>query len=143
MPDLQKLYELLPHRPPMLMIDELLRSDERSAEARVCFKGKELATNRGEVLEWALIESLAQTVAALQGSIAQKLGSPPGRGMLTGVRDFRFHGLADADALLELSVEIERRLDPFALVRGRVRQGERLIAEGGLNFYVEKGDCTT
>lgn len=131
------LVKILPHRPPMVMIDTLVRCDTQSAVALQTFNEGDYGVSGDSVLEPALIECLAQTVAAMYGSLALASGLSPGMGMLVGVSDFRLYGPARLGLALELVTEVTKRLGPFCLVAGTITQGEALIARGNLKFYVE------
>ncbi len=130
------LLALLPHRPPMLMIDALVAIDDRSATAAKTFRSGAYGTDGDRVAEVALIEGLAQTTAAIEGHAARQRGQPPAQGLLVGVSDFTFHRDAPVGRTLTLEVEVARRLPPLLLVSGRVRLVEVVIAEGSLKFYL-------
>ena len=126
---------LIPHRPPMLMIDALKRCDADSAVATKTFRAGSYGLHDGRVIEAALIECVAQAVAALHGSSS---GAQPHAGMLVGVTDFKYYSPAEADRELEVTVEITKRLGPLCMANGRVSQGEVPVAEGRLKFYIEE-----
>ena len=133
------LARLLPHRPPMLMIDALTSCAEDAATARKTFRQGDYGTAGERVLEPVLIECLAQTLAAMQGHNAQKRNQKTGFGMLVGVDDFVFRGAAQCGKELTLTVAITKSFRPFVLATGQVRQGDAVIAEGTLKVYLEEG----
>lgn len=128
---------VLPHRFPMLMVDTLLSASETRGRALRTFRKGDYGTEGGFVIESVLIECLAQTVAAIHGLKALAQGGTPAPGMLVGIEDFAFFAPAVVDFELELEVEITRRLGPFCLADGLIRQENRNIAQGCLKFYVE------
>jgi predicted hotdog family 3-hydroxylacyl-ACP dehydratase len=130
------LLELLPQRPPMVMIDELTHCDQTSATAVKTFSKHDYGAAEEGVLEPALIECLAQTMAAAYGLIARSAGEAPAIGMLVGVSNFRFHRRAAIGKILELSTSLLKRLGPLSLIKGSIRQDGVLIAEGELKFFV-------
>ena len=132
-----ELVNILPHRPPMVMIDSLVRCDTQSAVALKTFDRDDYGVSGDHVLEPALIECLAQTVAAMYGSLARASGLSPRMGMLVGVSDFRLYEPARLGLVLELVTEVTKRLGPFCMVTGTITQGETLVARGNLKFYVE------
>ena len=70
----------------MVMIDSLERFDDQTAEAVKTFaRGDYGLDANGQVAEPILIECLAQTVAAGQGSLARARGQGQSEGMLVGV----------------------------------------------------------
>ena len=62
MPD--AIESLLPHRAPMRFIDALIDCSETTATATTTFDANHFAVADGFVLESALVECVAQTVAA-------------------------------------------------------------------------------
>ena len=81
---------LLPHRPPMILIDAVERFDaaERSLTATVTITPKSPFFESGGVPSWVAIEYMAQTVAALTGRF-DRLSDPqakPRPGFLLGTR---------------------------------------------------------
>src|SRR2546427_6054756 len=82
---------LIPHRPPMRWIDALTDCTDTTATATACFSSGHFAVADGLVREMALIECVAQTVAAALGHRAQTRGQPGGAAnvMLAAVSNFR------------------------------------------------------
>ena len=132
------LAAILPHRPPMVMLDALVRSGGDAAVATKTFAPDSYGVHEGRVLESALVECLAQTVAALHGQRARQDGRPPAMGMLVGVSDFVFHRPGQCGSPLTLSVEVTRRLGPLVLALGRVEQNGELVAEGYVKLHVQE-----
>ncbi len=129
--------QILPHRPPMLMLDSLLQVESSRATAEKTFRPGEYGLDGDRVLAGALIECLAQAVAVVQGFVDVKGDRPPGQGMLVGIEDFQVLAPATAGCRLEIAVEIARRLGPFCMAEGTVSQEGAIIAKGTLKFYIE------
>jgi 3-hydroxymyristoyl/3-hydroxydecanoyl-(acyl carrier protein) dehydratase len=135
-----ELDALLPHRPPLVMIDRLVDACPESARAQKTFFPDSYGADGDSVCDAALVECLAQTVAAAQGETTRRLGLPPERGMLVGVSGFRFHRQARLGEPLELSIEIVKRLGAMILVNGRIAQNGNAVADGTLKFFVGSPD---
>ena len=138
-----ELADLLPHRPPMVMIDAVVKCGAHCARATKRFTEGSYGLDGDHVTEPALIECLAQTVAAMHACNARRSGRPPGQGLLVGVSDFEFHCRAERDVELELTVKITKRLGPLCRATGSITQGGRVVAEGSLKFYIEEVRCET
>src|SRR5439155_26915135 len=63
----REIESLLPHRPPMRWIDSLIECTETEARGRVSFAKDHFAVVNGQIAESALVECVAQTVAAALG----------------------------------------------------------------------------
>jgi predicted hotdog family 3-hydroxylacyl-ACP dehydratase len=83
------LEALLPHRPPMILLDRLLRVEEDTVESEVTLRPDSQFVRAGEIGAWVGIEYMAQTVALLAGARAQLAGSRPRVGLLLGTRDYQ------------------------------------------------------
>lgn len=128
---------LLPHRGPMLWIDSLTRCTQTEATAMACFKADDFAVANGSVTETALVECMAQTVAAAQGERAHLAGKSGAAvsGMLAAVTDFRIHAQAPIGKSLQIDVRELKRFGPMLLVSGEIRCEGQLIASGQLSLY--------
>lgn len=131
------LEELLPHRPPFLMLDALREAGPERGVGVCSFPEGSCGCGPRGPLPEALIEAAAQTMAALMGQAALQAGTVPGRGLLVGVKGFRFLRQALCAVELQIELAVERRLGPLCLAQADIlQQGER-VASGKLKFYVE------
>jgi predicted hotdog family 3-hydroxylacyl-ACP dehydratase len=129
--------DLLPHRPPMLWIESLTRCTDTEASATARFTANDFAVANGAVTETALVECMAQTVAAAQGARARMTGKNGGAvsGMLAAVTDFQIQTRAPVDKPLQIEVRELKRFGPMLLVSGEIRCEGKLIASGQLSLY--------
>lgn len=133
-----EITQVLPHRPPMLLVDELVECRGDHVKAVKTFRDGDYGVVDGVVAEAFLIECLAQTLAALRGYNARLKGLEPLFGMLVGVDNFTVHESAKAGEELEMSGVVTRELGSFCLSEGTVCVEGRLLAEGALKFYEEE-----
>lgn len=121
----------------MLWIHELTRCNDTEAAATASFQEGDFPVVDGAVLETALAECVAQTVAAAQGERARRSGKSRASvgGMLAAITDFRIHATAPAGRLLQIEVRELRRFGPMLLVSGEVKCEGQLIASGQLSLY--------
>jgi len=131
------LENLLPHRSPMLWIECLTNCTDTEAVATATFKESDFAVADGVVLEAALVECVAQTVAAAQGERARRSGKSAASagGMLAAITDFRIQARAPLGKPLQIQVRELKRFGPMLLVSGEVKCEGQLIASGQLSLY--------
>jgi predicted hotdog family 3-hydroxylacyl-ACP dehydratase len=130
--------QLIPHRPPMRFIETLTECTETTAIATACFSETDFGVADGGVLETALVECVAQTVAAAQGQRAQTGHRPftaVANGMLIAVSNFKIHARPPAGKTLQIEVRETRRLGPMLLVAGIITCEGQVMAEGELSLY--------
>ena len=61
------IQELLPQRPPILMVDRLLSADDKRAETELLVRTDNIFVENGTLKAYAIIENMAQTCAAQLG----------------------------------------------------------------------------
>ena len=131
--------ELLPHRPPVILIDALLEASETRGAAAKTFRGGDYGLCGDLVCEPALIECAAQTVAALFGYQAFSKPGTSALGFLAGVSSFSFSRRPSAGEPLRIEVEVARNLGPLFMVNARVLSGAEQVAGGELKLYLQEG----
>lgn len=85
--NLRELEALLPHRPPLLLLERLVEGDpgHAVAEARVRAGDPLVEAGRG-LPAWALVEVFAQAAALIGGLAARARGETVAQGFLLGTR---------------------------------------------------------
>ena len=129
---------LIPHRAPMRFINALIACDEKTATATAQFSEADFAVADGKVLEPALIECVAQTVAAALGQRAQSGGGNSGgaaNGMLVAVSSFKILAPAPAGKVLQIKISETRRLGAMLMIHGEISCDGQTVAAGDLSLY--------
>lgn len=131
---MRPLVELVPHRPPMLLVDELVSHEGRGIVCRSTIREDHLFLRDGKVSSLIAIELFAQTAAALVGLLAPPGGPSMTQGALLGSRQVKlFTGALVPGDVVEIhcteswTIEMAAQID-CALYR----RGEK-IAEGTIN----------
>lgn len=135
------LEDLLPHRPPMTLIDEIVSFDvaSRSLTARVTIGRDQLFFDTDGVPNWVAIEYMAQTAAALAGSW-DRIESPdrPARpGLLLGTRklDLRLEKFEDGRTYLITAVSAFNDADAASFECTIRTEDGTVVATAVLNAY--------
>lgn len=133
----QEALQLLPHRPPMALIDRLLSCDGDGARAEATITAGHLfAAGDGTLDALALVEMFAQTYAAMQGFEDLRQGTPVKEGFLVGIRHLRVAGQARVGDRLEVVVRTVAAIDGFAVADGEVRRAGEVLATGSLKLWI-------
>lgn len=87
------LADLLPHAPPMVLLDRVVAYDGQSLEAEVTIRESSMFFERElkGLPAWICIEYMAQAIAALGGLRARELQHGPRIGFLLGTRKLLLH----------------------------------------------------
>ena len=90
MPAFPPIEELIPHRGSMLLLHEVLATDEESITVQaIVAHDAWYADEHGAMPAWIGIELMAQAAAAFAGMEARARNLAPKRGMLIGCRAYR------------------------------------------------------
>jgi predicted hotdog family 3-hydroxylacyl-ACP dehydratase len=129
--------QLLPHRAPMRWVEELRDCTETTATATTRFTAEHFAVADGTLIEAALVECLAQTVAAALGHRMRTSGNSAigNHGMLAAVSNFKIHSRPPLNQTLTIETRDVKRLGPMLMVTGKISCGPELIATGDLSLY--------
>lgn len=82
----QEILTYLVHRPPMVLIDELIEQHTDYVIARLTIRPEMMFCEEQGLPTWASIEVMAQTVSLYAGVQGQIKGEPPKLGFLLGTR---------------------------------------------------------
>jgi predicted hotdog family 3-hydroxylacyl-ACP dehydratase len=121
----------------MRWINALTECTATTATATAFFDEGHFAVANGRVRETALVECVAQTMAAALGQRAQSRGEHGGAavGMLAAISNFRIQSPPPTGKELRVEVRELKRFGPMLLISGVVFCGEQRIASGELTLY--------
>jgi len=121
----------------MRWITALTGCTETTATATASFGENDFAVVDGKVLETALVECIAQTVAAALGQRAQaggKTGAAANE-MLVAAANFKIRSRPAAGQTLHIEIRETKRLGPMLLIAGTIACDGQNIASGELSLY--------
>ena len=131
------IVELVPHRPPMLLLDRVLSYDGERVVCETVLGPDSPFAEQGEVPAVVGIEYMAQTIAAGAGLSARDKGDQAGRmGFLLGCRNLSI--AVDSFQIGDrLTIEARRtwgenQIGSFAC---KVQRGSEVLVEGALTVY--------
>lgn len=129
--------QLIPHRAPMRWVEELLDCTDTTATATTHFSAEHFAVPNGIVIETALVECMAQTVAAALGQRQHTSGKTgaTNNGMLAAVSNFKIFSRPPLNQTVTIEVREVKRLGPMLMIAGKISCGAELIATGDLSLY--------
>ena len=130
------LERLLPHRPPMVLVDGVERTGADDCVAHWTVPSDSPWIENGRLLRAAFIEIAAQTAALQAGLASEGSGAPARRGYLGMISAFRVHGDAHPGDLLRSSARFTATFGLLSRADCRIERvaggTATLLAEGAL-----------
>lgn len=131
------IHDLLPHRPPFIMIGELLFADTFHARTSYTLPADNLLVADGKWSEGGLLENMAQTAAAGAGYQAKQANRPVEAGYIASVKNFAVFGVAKVGDRLETETILRESIfDNVIVVEAMVNRDGALIARCEMNIFV-------
>jgi predicted hotdog family 3-hydroxylacyl-ACP dehydratase len=129
--------QLLPHRPPMLLVDALIDfSDGRGTVVSEVRRDDLFVNDDGTLEAVAMIELIAQGYAAIKGYEDTRDGVAVRQGYLVGARKVSMLAKVYVGDRLTIDVDPSGHLEGFSVVDGVIRRGEEIVAEGSLKLWI-------
>jgi len=132
----EDILSLIPQKPPFIMIDKLLYSNETVTRASFLVKEENIFVETGEFCEAGLMENIAQTAAAGAGYIARLENKPVSAGYIGAVKNLEIKVLPKINDELITEIKIETRVFEFMLISARVCCKGELVAACEMRIFV-------
>jgi 3-hydroxyacyl-[acyl-carrier-protein] dehydratase len=135
--DITQIQEIIPHRPPFLLVDRILELEPGKRAVGL----KNVTMNEPHfvghfpgfpVMPGVLVlEALAQVGAVAMLAVEENRGKI---GLFAGVDDFRWRGQVVPGDTVTLEVEVVRLKGPIGKGQAVAKVGDKVVAEGMLMF---------
>jgi predicted hotdog family 3-hydroxylacyl-ACP dehydratase len=129
---------LIPQRPPFVMVDKLLSSDENSTQTAFRVNEENVLVVEGKFSEAGLMENIAQTAAARAGYIAMMENKPVAVGYIGAVKNLEIFDLPKINDELVTDVKIENQVFDVTVISGTVRRNDIVMAQCKMNIFNSK-----
>jgi predicted hotdog family 3-hydroxylacyl-ACP dehydratase len=138
----ERIAALLPHKRPMIMLDEVVEIGATSAHCALTVdETVTFADPEGNLPSWVGLELMAQTAGVWMGYQAKLENRPRDVGFLVGARDYVAHApLFRRGSRLDVKAWQVTRFDRMGVFEGTVTCGGELLASGTLSAYIPSKD---
>ena len=127
---MRDIRELIPQRPPILMVDGLESVEGDTAVGTLTVRADNcFADEEGVLSEAGVVEHIAQSASALAGYKAVSEGATvPPVGYIGEVKKFSLHRLPHIGETLRTTIRFGTEVEGVTLLSAETRSGEELIA---------------
>ena len=134
-----QLLDLIPHRPPMIMADELLQCDRRLTRTSLRIKEANVFVSNGVFAEAGLIEMMAQAAAIGTGwRLRENAGTAPAipAGVIAAVKNYIQEISPAVNACLIAEAEVLHEMEGASVIRGSISFDNKVIAQCEMNVFL-------
>lgn len=136
------ILELLPQRPPFVLIDRLMHFDETTTVTQFAVPEAHLFVEAGELTASGLIENIAQTCAARMGYINCYIYKRTVKlGFIGAIRDLTVHRTPRVGELLTTTIRTIEEVFSMTLVEAEVRAAGELLVSARMKIALSDIDA--
>ena len=128
------LRELIPQRPPFVMIDRLLSCDMVVTTTTLEVREDNLFVTEGRFSAEGLMENIAQTCAARMGYINLSKGDKVKIGVIGAVSNFEVFRTPRVGEHIVTTIEVEEELFQITLVKAFIKCDDELLAQSNMKI---------
>ncbi len=126
--------DLIPQRPPFIMIDCLTHFDPVLTSSRFTVRDNNLFFSEGRLLASGLIENIAQTCAARIGYINRLSNEVIKLGFIGAVRNLKIYKTPLAGDTIYTTITVKEEVFQMTLVDAVVKLNDETIAEAEMKI---------
>ena len=132
-----KMPLLLPQKPPMVMVDTLVRYAELAAVTRLEIRPDNIFVRNGHFTEPGLVENIAQTAAAHAGYTNSMNGqSEAPIGYIAAVDHLQIHQLPAVFSTIETSIQVQNHVMNITIIGGTITCDGQLVAQCEMKIFI-------
>lgn len=136
------LKELIPQRPPFVMIDRLLSCDMVVTVTELEVRKDNVFVADGRFSAEGMMENMAQTCAARMGYISLMRGEKVKIGVIGAVNSFDIFRMPKVGEKIVTTIEVLEELFQITLAKAVIKCGEEVLAEAKMKIALMDMDST-
>lgn len=133
-----EILNLIPQRPPVVMVDALYSVTEDSAETGLDIDPSCIFCRDGKLSEPGIIEHAAQSAAVFADYDSYVKGIPPRLGFIAELKNIEILALPEAGQALRTHLSLKGTAMGMSLMRFEVRCGDDLVADGLMKIFIKE-----
>ncbi len=132
------IYNLIPQRPPIVMIDGFEGISPTEALSTLTVLGENIFVQDNKLQEPGIIEHIAQSAAALSGYEDFLLNQPPKIGYIGEIKKCNIDRLPLVGEQLSTNLQIVAEAMGIKLLQAEVRIGDTIIADCSMKIFLRQ-----
>jgi 3-hydroxyacyl-[acyl-carrier-protein] dehydratase len=134
--EIEEIIKLIPQKAPMVMVDKLFHSDEKSSKSGLTIKVDNIFVEDGILKEPGIIEHIAQTAALRAGYFYKLKNEQPPIGFIGAIKNLTVHAFPQLGKELITEIKVETEIMNATVISAEVRCDDKLIAEGEMKIFI-------
>ncbi len=133
--------ELIPQRPPFVMVDEFVGMEGAVSRTRFTIPQDNPLVSQGCFSECGIIEHIAQSAAARVGFLFREQGEDIPLGYIGSVNDFTLVRLPRIGELIETGIRVVQELFNITLIEAECRVDGSMIASCRMKIFLDRHEA--
>lgn len=129
--------DILPQRPPFIMIDYLTYYDEVKTSTRFTVRQDNIFVADNRMLATGLIENVAQTCAARIGYFNLVSGLPVKIGFIGAISNLNVIRTPQVNEVLDTTIRVKEEVFGMTLVEAETRVGDEIIVTVEMKIAIQ------
>lgn len=134
----KEIYQLIPQRPPIVMVDVVWSADETSAETGLTVQEDNIFVRYGRFRESGLIEHIAQSAAAFAGYGTFVRGEEPRLGYIGEIKDCNLLVLPQVGDELRTTIRLIAEAGGIRLIAAETCVNGEKIADCQMKIFLKE-----
>lgn len=134
--DILSAAELIPQKPPFVLVDQILYVDETTSHGRFSIPENHVFVKHGFYTTPGLVESMAQTAAAGTGYLYRKGNKAVPIGYIGAVQKLEVYSWPRAGTDINMEINLLTNILQVSLVSAIVKQEEEILASCEMKIFI-------
>jgi len=134
---MNEILKYIPQRPPIVMIDKLLLSNEAKSETELTVRADNIFVENGALTAPGLTENMAQTAAARAGFTFLENGEAIKLGFIGAIKNLKIYQEPAVGSILKTEIRELAQVMNILSVKTEIRCENELVAECELKIFIQ------
>jgi 3-hydroxyacyl-[acyl-carrier-protein] dehydratase len=132
-----EINELIPQRPPMLMIGSLITCDKIKSVTEFFITDDNIFRKNGFFTEPGMVENIAQTAAAGVGYHAKMSGQSVHLGFIASIKDLNIYFLPVVNSTIYTEICLVNEVMGFSVIQGKIISDTKIAAVCEMRIFIK------